>query len=679
MNKLVARTFPLLSLAAAISAATAYAQPAAPAAGAGGAVEEIVVFGRNTNLMGRATTASEGSIGGADLLIRPMFKTAELLESMPGMVAVQHSGSGKANQYFLRGFNLDHGTDYTVQVDGIPLNLRAHGHGQGYLDVNGMLPETVERIDYRKGPYRADLGDFGTVGASFIRTIDRLENSFVSTETGRFGWRRLASGTSQDVGGGVLTLMGEAKQYDGAWQNPEELEHFAVWGKYLTETGYGRLAITLSGYDSKWNPTEQVPERAIGTPSCANAFCSLDPTADGNTTRFILGAHIDGADWEGTLFMQYYDWSMKSNPTYDFQLNQFDKRVITGGSFDKTLIENDRVELRTGADFRYDDASRVGLDHTNRGMFVANISDNEITEASLGAYVEATLHATSALRFTGGLRGDYFDFDVKALNPTSFAGNETDQQVSPKIGAAYALNDSVELYANWGRGFHSNDARGVVNGIDPVPGLAPGDGYEGGARFVVGDIKFTAAYWWLNQDSELIFVGDSNAVEPKGASRREGLELTAFWQPLPWLGLDAVYTSSDAEYVDNPEGPYVENSLEEAASFGVSATQDNWDASLRVRYLGAYPLLADNSERADSLTTVSIRGAYHWTAVTVYAEFINLLDTDAKEITYSYPAYVPGLDPTNITSEDIDCSVTNCRLSRQTEPRAFRAGVTYKF
>ncbi len=676
MNKLVARTFPLLSLAAAVAAATAYAQPAAPA---GEAIEEVVVFGRNTDLMGRATTASEGSIGGADLLIRPMFKTAELLESMPGMVAVQHSGSGKANQYFLRGFNLDHGTDYTAQVDGIPLNLRAHGHGQGYLDVNGMLPETVDRIDYRKGPYRADLGDFGTVGASFIKTIDQLDESFVSTEGGQYGWRRVAGGTSQDVGNGVLTLMGEAKQYDGAWSTPEDLEHFAVWGKYLTETSFGRLGITLSGYDSKWNPTEQVPERAIGTPACPDAFCSLDPTADGNTTRFILGAHVEGSDWEGTLFTQFYDWSMKSNPTYDFQLNQFDKRVISGGSLHKTLADNGVLEVRTGADFRYDDASRVGLDNYDRGTFVANISDNKITEGSLGGYVEATWRATSNLRFNGGLRADYFDFDVTALNPTSFAGSETDQQVSPKIGAALSVSENLELYANWGRGFHSNDARGVVNKADPVSGLSPGDGYEGGARITVGDIKLTAAYWWLNQDSELIFVGDSNAVEPKGGSEREGLELTAFWQPLPWLGIDAVYTSSDAEYINNPDGPYVENSLEQAASFGMSATQGNWDASLRVRYLGAYPLLADNSERADSLSTVSIRGAYHWTTLTVYAEFINLLDTDGKEITYSYEAYVPGLDPVGTSSADIDCSVTNCRLSRQTEPRAFRAGVTYKF
>ena len=173
------------------------------------AIEEIVVFGRNTDLVGEATSASVGYIGGSDLLIRPLVKTSELLESMPGMVAVQHSGSGKANQYFLRGFNLDHGTDYTVQLDGVPLNMRTHGHGQGYLDVNGIIPETVEGIDFRKGPYYADLGDFSMAGASFIHTIDEVERPFVSVEAGENGWRRYVGGMSQQVNDGTLSLVGE--------------------------------------------------------------------------------------------------------------------------------------------------------------------------------------------------------------------------------------------------------------------------------------------------------------------------------------------------------------------------------------------------------------------------------------------------------------------------------------
>ncbi len=659
-------------IGATVASSMASAQP-------GTATEEIIVFGRNTDLVGRANAASEGSVSGADLLLRPMFKTAELLESMPGMVAVQHSGSGKANQYFLRGFNLDHGTDYTAILDGMPLNMRSHGHGQGYLDVNGLIPETVERIDYRKGPYRADLGDFAMVGASFIRTIDSLDRSFVSAEAGENNWQRYVGGTSVNAGGGMFTVIGELKQYDGPWQSPEDLSHKAVWAKYLTDTSFGRASVTLSGYDATWNPTEQVPERGIGTAACPDAFCSLDPTADGSTKRWILTSQLEGSDWDASVYAQTYDWDMKSNPTYDFQLGQFDKRWTVGGSANKMLIDNSDLEFRAGANFRYDDAERVGVSHFNQGAFVEETANNAITEGSVGVYAETTWHATDDLRVMGALRADYYDFDVTAFNANSHEGNETDAQISPKVALAYTLTDTLELYSSWGKGFHSNDARGVVNKTDPLPGLSPGTGYEVGARTTVGEFKFTAAYWWLDQDSELIFVGDSNAVEPKGASAREGVELTAFWQPLSWLGIDAVYTHNDAQYVNNPEGAYVENALEEAAQIGISASRDNWDISLRARYLGPYALLADNSQRADPLTTVNLRGAYNWNSLTVFAEIINMTDSEEKEIVYFYEAVVPGLDPAGLSSANIDCGVTNCRLSRQTAPRMFRVGASYKF
>jgi len=650
--------------------------------GAGAAtapMEEVVVFGRGLELLGAADAASEGSVGGADLLVRPMLKVAELLEAVPGLVAVQHSGSGKANQYFLRGFNLDHGTDFTTYIDGVPLNLRSHGHGQGYLDVNGLLPEIVERIDYRKGPYRGDVGDFGMVAASFIRTIDRLDEPFVSFESGDYGWSRLAAGGSTEIGGGTLTTLGELKQYDGPWQRNEGLEHVSVWGKYLRPTSFGQIAITLSGYEGDWHPTEQIPERAIGTAVCADAFCALDPTADGNTSRWIGATQLIGEDWDASAYIQYYDWFMQSNPTYDFQINQFDKRTTIGGRYDRTVLESELFEINVGGEFRYDDIGPVGLDEYDRGTFVAAISDNAIEETSYSAYTEATWYVTEALRLLGALRADYYQFDVTAKSPGSFAGNASDSQISPKAGIAYAVTDAVELYGNWGKGFHSNDARGVVNSLDPIPGLSPGTGYEVGSRIEVGDFKITAAYWWLNQDSELIFVGDSNSVEPKGGSERDGYELTMFWRPLDWLGIDAVYTGSNARYTRNPDGLHVEGSVEHAAQLGFSAVRDRWEASMRLRYLGPYALTADNAERAGSETTVSLRGAYHLQNMTLYAEVINVLDSDTKDIVYFYPAYVAGLDPAGLTSADIDCALVNCRMSRTTEPRTLRAGVKYRF
>lgn len=666
-------------VAAALAPAPAGAQPDGAEQTEQLPLEEVVVFGRGIELLGTADAATEGTVAGADLLVRPMLRVAEMLEAVPGMVAAQHSGSGKANQYFMRGFNLDHGTDFTTRVDGMPWNLRSHGHGQGYLDVNGLLPQIVERIDYRKGPYRADVGDFSMAGASFITTIDRFEAPFVSFESGEYGWGRLAGGGSIDAAGGTLTGIAEVKTYDGPWELHESLEHTAVWGKYLRETGFGEISYTLSGYEGNWHPTEQIPERAIGTPVCEDAFCVIDETPTGDTSRWILGAQMTADDWDASAYLQYYDWHMQSNPTYDFQINQFDERVTAGGRFDRFVVESAALDVSVGAELRYDDIGPVGVDEFEQGRFVANIGSNDVRETSVGVYSEATWHATDSLRLLGGLRGDYYDFDVTARTPGSFAGSESDTRVSPTAGLAYALGERTELYGNWGRGFHSNDARGVVNAADPVPGLSPGTGYEAGARIEVGDVKLTAAYWWLDQDSELIFVGDTNSVEPKGASEREGYELTLFWRPTDWLGIDAVYTDSEARYVSNPDGPYIEGAVENAGQLGVSATRERWEASLRVRYLGPYALVPDNSHRASGGSTLNLRGAYHFDRVTLYADLLNATDEDNKDIVYWYPAYVEGVDPPGLTSDDIDCAVVNCRMSRAEEPRTLRVGVTFEF
>ena len=642
-------------------------------------VDEIVVFGRDTELVGIAQTASEGFVGGADLLIRPLVKTAELLESMPGMVAVQHSGSGKANQYFLRGFNLDHGTDYTVLIDGVSMNLRSHGHGQGYLDVNGLIPETVDGINYRKGPYYADLGDFSIAGASFINTIDRLERNFLSAESGGEGYGRYVGGFTQSLGGGDLTVIGEAKFHDGPWQHEEDLNHYSVWVKYLRNTSFGEAVYTFSAYRADWEPTEQVPERVFGSAICPDAFCSLDPTARGETSRWIATVDLSGGEWSANLYAQSYDWTMSSNPTYDAQINQFDKRYIFGGRAESSLIGDETFEVNAGGEFRYDDGDEIGVEEYARGRYAGEIARNEIKEFSFGPFIDATWRATDDLRLNAGLRYDYYDFDVTALNATSQEGSAQDEGFSPKLGLAYTPLENLEFYANWGEGFHSNDARGVVNPIDPVPGISKGTGYELGGRLTLGDFKFTAANWWLDQDSELIFVGDSNSVEPKGASERDGYELTLFYSPADWFALDASYAASDARYVNNPEGVHVEQAVEEAAQAGVAIRQERWDASFRVRYLGPYALDAANSLRGESLTTANLRIAYHFPSLTVFLEGINLFDTDGTEISYYYPAYIAGFDPDGLTSDDIDCDVTNCLMSRKTEPRNFSVGLKYEF
>lgn len=536
-------------------------------AAAGDVLEEVVVFARGEEQIGKAAAASEGAVGGADLSVRPLLRVAELLEVVPGMIAVQHSGSGKANQYFLRGFNLDHGTDFSNYIDSVPMNLRTHGHGQGYLDVNGLIPEVIDRIDYRKGAYRADTGDFSLAGAAFMSTVSSLD-SFIAAEGGKYDWQRLAGGASTEIGAGELVAVGEWKQYDGPWELPEHLRHQSGWAKYSLPLEGARLEVSLSGYHAEWRPTEQIPDRAIGTDVCENEFCSLDPTAAGETLRWIAAARLIGDDWRATAYAQYYDWHMLSNATYDFQINQFDRRWIGGGRFEHGFELSEQLSLTAGIEARHDDIGNVGLQHTEAGAVLETISRHSVRESSAGIYAEATWKPLDELRLTGGLRGDYYDFDVQARVDGVDAGSESDNAVSPKVGAAYAVNDRVELYGNWGRGFHSNDARGVVNTVTPVRGLSQGTAHEVGARFELGVFRLTTTYWWLELDSELKFVGDSNSVEPGAATRRRGYEIVGFWRPIEWLALDAVWTGSRACYVNSPDGVFVTGAVENAGELG---------------------------------------------------------------------------------------------------------------
>ena len=332
--------------------------------------------------------------------------------------------------------------------------------------MNGLIPEVVDRIEYRKGPYRADNSDFSMAGASLMTTIDQLNHPFLAIESGQYGWGRVAGGGTTQLGEGFLTTLGQYKTYDGPWALKENLQHLSVWSKYSLPTNYGMLKASLSGYHATWNPTEQIPERVIGTSVCPDEFCVLDATAKGQTTRWIANAQLLAEDWRATAYGQYYDWRMSSNPTYDDQIDQFDRRWIVGGRYENKILKTDRVELRAGTEIRYDEIGNVGVDHDVAGVFVSNDSRNSVREGSMGIYSEGTWKPTEALRLTGGLRGDYYHFDV-SLRPGSGSkgvdnvGQSSDAQFTPKLGVAYALNDSVELYGNWGQGVHSNDARGV--------------------------------------------------------------------------------------------------------------------------------------------------------------------------------------------------------------------------
>jgi outer membrane receptor protein involved in Fe transport len=593
------------------------------------------------------------------------------LETVPGLIAAQHSGSGKANQYFLRGFNLDHGTDFTTYIDDVPMNLRTHGHGQGYLDMNGVIPELVDRVEYRKGPYRADVGDFSLAGASYLHTTDRLDASFLAAEGGQYGWQRLAGGLTFAAASGDLTLAAQVKSYDGPWQLPEDLKHESALAKYVRNTSVGELQASVSAYHATWQPTEQIPERAIGTSVCANEFCALDPTARGETTRFIGSVSLNTDQWRSTLYAQYYDWAMSSNPTYDYQIDQFDRRWILGGRLERAIELNERWTIRVGSEGRYDDIGRVGVDHTDAGEFIENIGNHAVRESSLALYSEAQWRPFEPLRVLLGLRGDAYAFDVSTRRAGLASGKEQSTIASPKVGVAYRIAAPIELYANWGQGFHSNDARGVIDPNTPVTGLVRGTGEEVGSRFELGRFTFTATYWWLDVDSELKFVGDSNSVEPSNGAERRGYELVGFWRPKSWLAIDAVWARSRARFVNAGDAAFVPGAIESAGELGISLARSSWEASVRVRHLGEYPIVEDNSLRADAENTVNLRAAWKPGHYTIYGELLNVFDDDGKDIVYHYGANVPGVDPAGEQVEG--------RMSRAEEPRTVRVGVSYAF
>ena len=697
MNNTTLRKRLLLTAAVLTFAAPAMAQDAAPAvqnaddaaqANADGSNvvrdavtgDIIYVYGRGERRIGIAGAASEGGVAGADLEVRPFLRPAEILEATPGLIATQHSGGGKANQFFLRGFNLDHGTDLSVAIDGMPMNFRTHGHGQGYLDVNGLIPETVARVDFRKGPYRADTGDFSFVGSTFITTHDELQ-PFATAEIGSYGYRRFVAGGSVPLAGGDLLAVGQIKLNDGPWEQPEEFEGYMGLVKFSAPLGNGDFELSLNLYDATWKPTEQLPERLIGTPLCEDRYCALEDTLSGYTQRQVLTANYQSEGWRVTAYTQHYDWSLLSNFTYFLedpvngdQLRQYDALWTYGGRIEHTARLSDAITLRGGAEGRYDDISRVGLDETIGGEKEFTVGAFAVDETSLGLYGEVEVRPFDGLMLLGGIRQDWYGFETRALEgPLAWSGDVSDHALGLKFGANYELIDGLAIYANYGEGFHSNDARGVTAPTDPAPGLVEGDFQEGGFRLERFGLIFTGVYWWSSIESELIYVGDAGAVEPSDPSERRGYELTAFYKPNNWLALDAVWTGSRARIVGLPDGEnYVPGALESSGELGISAIFPEFNAAARVRYLGPHALIEDNSQRGASTLLVNARAA--WTpqmlgGFEIYAELLNAFNSQDDDIDYYYETRFPGEPEEGVLG----------RNSRVVEPRQVRVGVTKRF
>ncbi|HEX8420772.1 MAG TPA: TonB-dependent receptor [Sphingomonas sp.] len=633
---------------------------------------DIIVTGRSEHRIGTAQSASEGVVSGAELRVRPLLRTSELAEAVPGMIAVQHSGGGKAAQYLIRGYNLDHGTDFSIAIDGMPYNLRSHAHGHGYLDLNGLIPETVDRISYRKGPYRAADGDFSFVAAASLDTLDRFERPFASVTAGSYGYRRLAVGGSFDIGPGTLLLATEVKANDGRWQLPERLRHVGAFGKYTVDTGMGTLRASLSLYDARWRPTEQIPVRAIGN-QIPDRFGTLDPFLRGSTNREVFNIGLTGDHLKVTAYAQHYRFDLLSNFTFFLndpvrgdELEQAENRWTYGARIARRFDLADRLALTIGADGQTGRIDGLGLYHTQFGQRIGTTSLVDATETSLGGYAEASWKPVERISLLAGARIDHFRFRTTALAGAGFTGAVNDTITTPKAGANVQVARGLAIYANYGQGFHSNAIRGVIAPADATPALARATGYEVGTRFERGPLILSVDHWWSRASSELVYSGDDGTVSPTGPSRRRGYEVTVYLKPVRWLAIDAVYATNHARFVDAPGADHVPNALEGAGELGLATIFDRFNAAVRVRYLGPHPLIEDNSVRSPATTVVNLRAARRFGAVEVTVELLNIFDTARADADYYYASRLPG--------EPVD-GIEGIH-SRTVEPRMLRIGAT---
>jgi outer membrane receptor protein involved in Fe transport len=646
----------LLLLAASAAPLDAAAAQSELLSGSAEDEEELVVYGRALERIGAAVSASEGTVGYRDFENKPISRVGELAENVPGLIATQHSGTGKANQYFLRGFNLDHGTDFSAFVDGVPVNMRSHGHGQGYLDLNFIIPELIERIDYVKGPYRADLGDFSLAGSASFSTVDRLPRPFAELTIGEFGYYRALAAGSFDLGGADLLVGAEGTLSNGPWVLDENLEKVNGLLKLSGE----RWSVGASLYRADWTSSDQVPLRAVES-GLIPRFGFIDPDLGGRTTRIGIDGQAQIGPATLTAYAVHYRFRLTSNFTYFLddpvngdEFQQRDRRTVYGASLrggGEARLAGLPVRLRYGADARYDDVGLVGLYRSSVGLRRETVREDSLDEYSLGLWGEADLTLAPRLRAILGLRGELYGYDVRADLPAN-SGEGDDAVLLPKASLAWRAADALEFYASYGEGFHSNDARGAAIAIDPatgepadpVPLLVRGRGQELGARLETSRLNATLALFRLTIGSELVFVGDAGATEPNPPSRRRGVEATLFWRPLNGLVLDGSASYTHARFRGLPPG---ERRIPGAVAtvIGGGATYEfgnGFAGTLRLRHFGEAPLVEDNSARSEATTLVNLGAYYNWRGGRIAVDLFNLFDTREPDISYFYASRLPG-------------------------------------
>jgi outer membrane cobalamin receptor len=585
-----------------------------------------------------------------DIKLRPTNTSQDILRMVPGLFIAQHAGGGKAEQIFLRGFDIDHGTDLSLEVDGLPVNMVSHAHGQGYADLHFVIPEMINYVNFDKGPYYAEKGDFTTAGFVDFQTKNVLEENFVKMEGAQFGTLRTVAGvnlfsTVQEVSSGYLGA--EFFRTDGFVDSPQNFSRYNLMSKVTTQfDDNDELTIGASYFASRWDASGQIPTRAVEDGTITR-FGSIDNTEGGETTRanlYLKHSHQfrNGAHLRQQVYGVRYGFTLYSNFTFYLndpvngdQIRQNESRIIYGYKSSYSSegeLFGKPLTTAMGVGFRLDDIHDISLSNTVKRRPLKDVRRGDITEANMNAYISETLGLSEKWSVNGALRFDYFTLGYD--NALGVSNRSVGQAiVSPKLNVNYQLNSKTQLYVRTGLGFHSNDARVVTQqrGEEILPRAYGAD--LGINTKLTNGLFVHVAVWGLELNQEFVYVGDEGIVEPSGRSRRAGIDISMRYEILPGLFLDGDLNITKPQARDEPEGQnYIPLAPTVSSIGGVSYKMKNgFNGTVRYRYIDDRAANEDNSVIAKGyfLTDAVISYTHQKFEVGFSAE--NIFNTDWNE------------------------------------------------
>ncbi|MGQ0813003.1 MAG: TonB-dependent receptor [Gemmatimonadota bacterium] len=594
------------------------------------------------------SAASSATVRALDIRLRPHASSQELLQLAPGVVIAQQGGGGKAEQIFMRGLDADHGTDVAISVDGVPVNVVSHAHGQGYADLHFLMPELVERIDVRKGPFDARDGDFATAGAIDFKTVDSITAPASSIRAGSFGtWNLWTAVPLHKSERASSYIAAGAHRSRGFFDAPQNHSRYNAFGKWTWSHAAASYALTTSYYAADWRMSGQIPERAVRA-GMIGRFGSIDPSEGGATRRAEVRALAAGTtstgSWSAHAYAIRSDFNLFSNFTFLARdsvngdgIEQQDSRYTTGVALENALLHrigNSDGIIKAGIGGRFD-AAKVGLFHQHQRARLGAVSDEQIRQAHAYAWLQEEAQLSRNARIKAGVRTDAFRFETSV-------GARTIAIVNPKLSFAYDVGDRTSLFASLGTGFHSNDARDAAAAAGSEAVVPRARSAEAGMRHTRARATFAAAAWLLDLGSELVYVGDEGVTEPSGRTRRLGVDAEARIQLLRWLWADVDVNLARGRFLEQPA--LVIPLAPSFTSAGGLTVRDAGPVSGGMRYRLIGDRAADEERRitANGHTQLQAFAAWTYGRTRLQLAVDNLLDSRWNEAQFATTSRLAG-------------------------------------